>query len=114
MAAKSKHVIDVKDILALDENKDPIQVPVGDSKLVTFPDIFDMPIEEAEGMLVELNNSLSQATLTPTLKKWLSEEDYNSLIARYPSYRKLLALINRVLQRYESVWGSPGEEPTSG
>lgn len=110
---KSKNVLKVTDILDLKENSEPVQVPVGDSKLVTFPDIFDWEMEEGERFLREMNRAANELNVVPFLKKWISEDDYEALKKRFPSYRKMAALVNRVMAKYEESWGTVGEDRAS-
>jgi len=94
-------------------NPDPAMYPLKSGKLVVFPDVFDLPIEEAEHFLDQLAIAESNGKITPVLKKWLSEEDYKALLEEYPTIRKLRPVFNGVMNYYYSIWGNPGEEDAS-
>lgn len=110
---KPKNVINVADLDDIAENPDPVRVPVGDSKTVTFPDLFDLPIEQAEEFFAEMYRGMDRAILTPALKKWLSKDDYDALLKAYPTFRKLNPIIRRVMDKYEASWGAEGEGDAS-
>lgn len=106
---KPKNVISVSDLGDIEENPDPIKVPLKGGKFVTFPDVYDMPIEEAESFFLEVNRGMNSGILTAALRKWLSEEDFAALIEAFPTYRKLNPVIQRVMTKYEAQWGTEGE-----
>lgn len=109
---KPKNVISISD-LEYEANPDPVKVPLKDGKFITFPDVFDMPIEDAEGFFRDLYKGQQSNQLTPALKRWLSEDDYKALVGQFPTFRALSPVIERVMARYEESWGSPGEGPAS-
>lgn len=94
-------------------NQDPAQYPLANGKLVTFPDIFDMPTEQAEEFLDQMNAAGREGKISPVLKKWLSPEDYKALDAEYPTMRKIKPVFYAVMNYYQGVWGDQGEDPAS-
>src|SRR5699024_5730915 len=51
---KPKNVISVADLDDISENPAPIKVPLKGGGFITFPDVFDMPIEDAETFFREV------------------------------------------------------------
>lgn len=94
-------------------NTDPAQYPLSNGKLVTFPDVYDLPLEDAEAFFDDINAAQSTGKLSPALKRWLEPEDYAALISEYPTPRKLGPVVNAVMSYYESVWGNQGEGTAS-
>jgi len=94
-------------------NQDPAMYPLKSGKLVTFPDIFDLPIEEAEDFLDQMNQAAREGKISPLLKKWLSEEDYEALSGEYPTLRKIKPVFYAVMNYYQGVWGDAGEGTAS-
>ena len=94
-------------------NQDPAQYPLANGRLVTFPDVYDMEIEEAESFFDQLNSARQSGKLTPVLKRWLEPEDYKALVAEYGTPRKLGPVVNAVMSYYEGVWGNEGEDTAS-
>ena len=110
---KPKNVISVADLDDISENPDPIKVPLKGGGFITFPDVFDMPIEDAETFFREVNRGMSNGILTAALRKWLSEDDFDALVEAFPMYRKLNPVVQRVMQKYEAQWGTEGEGSAS-
>lgn len=106
---KPKNVISVSDLDDIEENPDPVRIALKGGKQITFPDVFDMPIQDAEAFFRDLSSGMANAVLTPALRRWLSEEDYEALIEAFPTYRKLNPVVNRVMSKYEAQWGTEGE-----
>lgn len=94
-------------------NPDPAQYPLKSGKLVTFPDIFDLPTEEAENLLDEMNAAANNGKVSPFLKKWLSKEDYTALDAEYPTMRMVRPVFYAVMNYYQGTWGEEGEDGAS-
>ncbi|WP_152203635.1 hypothetical protein [Georgenia thermotolerans] len=109
---KPKNVISVSD-LDSEVNHDPVRVPLKSGKFVTFPDIYDAPVEEAEAFFQEIAHGQATGKITPALRKWLSPEDYDALLEQFPTLRALTPVIERVMAAYEKSWGTPGEERAS-
>jgi len=106
---KPKNIISVADLDDIAENPDPITIALKDGTKITFPDVYDMPLEEAEDFFRELTRGMNTGIMTPALKKWLPEEDYKALIKAFPTVRRLGPVIERVMAKYEAQWGSEGE-----
>lgn len=116
MAVKhnDKPIGNIKRVKISDErNQDPAQYPLANGRLVTFPDIFDMPTEEAEDFLDQLDEASRAGKISPVLKRWLSPEDYEALNAEYPTIRKLKPVFYAVMDYYQGVWGNQGEGDAS-
>ena len=112
MAAKNgdKPLGNIKRIpIETEVNHDPAKYPLKDGTLVLFPDVYDLPVEEAEQFLDEASEAQYTGKVTPVLKKWLSEEHYKALVAEYKSLRQLGAVLQSVMAYYEGVWGNQGE-----
>jgi len=114
-AAKNKDrpIGNIKRVKVEAENTDPAQYPLANGKLITFPDVYDLPLEDAEAFFDDLNNGQRTGKMSPALKRWLTDEDYKALIAEYPTPRKIGPVVNAVMSYYESVWGTPGEDTAS-
>jgi len=110
---KPKNVISVADLDDVSENPDPIKIALKGGKTITFPDVYDMPLEEAESFFREVGKGLNSGILTPALKRWLSVDDYTALVDAFPTYRRLNPVIRRVMDKYERQWGTEGEGPAS-
>lgn len=110
---KPKNVISVTDLDDIEENPDPVRIALKGGKFITFPDIFDMPIAEAEAFFYEMNRGMGNAIVTPTLQRWLAKDDYEALMSAYPTLRKLRPVIERVMAKYEAQWGTEGEGSAS-
>lgn len=94
-------------------NQDPALYPLANGHLVEFPDVFDMPLEEAENFFDELNRAQAAGKVTPILKKWLSKEDYAELVAEYSTPRKIKPVFEAIMSYYEGIWGDAGEGSAS-
>ena len=110
---KPKNIISVADLDDIAENPDPITIALKDGTKITFPDVYDMPIAEAESFFQEVGRGMNSGVMTPALKKWLAEEDYKALIKAFPTVRRLGPVVQRVMQKYEAQWGAEGEGSAS-
>src|SRR5690606_42001716 len=112
---KPKNIISVADLDDIAENPDPITIALKDGTKITFPDVYDMPLEEAEAFFRELTRGMNTGIMTPALKTWLSEEDYKALTKASPTVRRLGPVIERVMAEYEARCGTEaaGRAPTS-
>lgn len=108
-----KPIGNIKRVTVESENTDPAQYPLSNGKLITFPDVYDLPLEEAEQFFDEIESAQGSGKLSPALKRWLSPEDYKALVAEYPSPRKLGPVVSAVMDHYQGVWGKPGEDDAS-
>lgn len=80
------------------------------SKRVTFPDIFDLPAEEAEKFLTDMETRND----SENLKAWLSGKDHEALVEDKLSLRQRKNLMFKVLNYYQGVMGDSGEDTASG
>lgn len=109
---KPKNIVSVSD-LDFEANPDPVRVPLKGGKFVTFPDVYDMPIEEAEQFFEDVARGQQTGRITPSLKRWLSPDDYAALVEAFPTLRSLMPVVERVMAAYEKSWGAPGEGDAS-
>lgn len=89
---------------------EPFTIAFKNGKRVTFPDIFDMPAEEAEAFLASMEGAKNDFS---ALEKWLSKDDFAKYKEAKLSLRVHKALIERVTAYYEQTVGTPGEDPAS-
>lgn len=114
MAHNDKPLGNIKRVKIHNEvNKDPAQYPLKDGTLVDFPDIWDLPLEEGDDFMAEMNRAANTGRVVPFLKKWLTKDHYARLVAEYPTLRQIQPVFYVVLQHYQGVWGSEGEELAS-
>ncbi|MFP3579982.1 hypothetical protein SB659_10415 [Arthrobacter sp. SIMBA_036] len=76
-------------------------------KRITFPDLFDMPADEASQFFKDLEETGQNDF--EFLEKWLSEKDFAAYKAEKIPMRVHAALIQRVMDYYEQTVGKPGE-----
>ena len=111
---KLKNVVSVADLeTEVAENEDPITIALKSGKRITFPDVYDMPLAEAEAFFREVARAQGSGVFTPVLDKWLPKEDVKALTEAFPTYRRLNPVVQRVMQKYEAQWGSEGEGDAS-
>lgn len=91
-----------KDIVKPEQFK----VALSASKIVTFPDVYDMESVEAEEIFASLNRN---ATNWGVLSKWLSEKDAEALKAEKLSVRELAAVVQAAIAHYEGSYGDAGK-----
>lgn len=86
---------------------EPFVLALPGSKRITFPDLYDMPAEEA----LEFFKSLETVAKNDFefLQKWLSKADFEAYRAAKVKLRVHAALIERVLDYYQQTVGTPGE-----
>lgn len=82
------------------------QVALSGSKIITFPDLYDMESTEAEQTFSALNRN---ATNWEALSKWLSEKDTEALKAEKLSVRELAAVVQAAIAHYEGSYGDAGK-----
>jgi hypothetical protein len=83
------------------DTPEPFVFALKGGKRITFPDIFDMPLEEATQFLDEVKDIGDDLQ---ALEKWLSPEDFAKYKDAKLSLRIHRALVDRVTAYYE---GSP-------
>nr|DAS11141.1 MAG TPA: hypothetical protein [Caudoviricetes sp.] len=79
------------------------------SRIVTFPDLQALPVDEAEDYLTDL-----EVTQRPSqiIDRWLGPEDA-AVIKRELTLRELKVLLKNVQEYYQAAAGSAGEEHAS-
>lgn len=92
--------------LDLEAAVEPYVFALPGNKLITFPDPLDMPFEEAEEMMNGLTSG--QATLTAAFSQWLTEEDFETLMAAKLTMRQVVALSRKLVKHYSAIFGTPG------
>lgn len=80
-------------------------------KRITFPDLYDMPADEAGQFFKDLEASGQNDF--DFLEKWLSAKDFEAYKAEKIPLRLHAALIERVMNYYQQTVGKPGEGPAS-
>lgn len=89
-------------------NPEPYRFGVA-SRIVTFPDLQALPVDEAEDYLTDL-----EVTQRPSqiIDRWLSPEDA-TVIKRELTLRELKVLLKNVQEYYQGLAGDAGEGPAS-
>lgn len=82
------------------------QVALSGSKIITFPDLYDMESVEAEETFGALNRNM---TSWDAIGKWLSAKDVAALKAEKLSIRELSAVIQAAVTHYETSYGDAGK-----
>ncbi|QCB97118.1 hypothetical protein E5206_09395 [Arthrobacter sp. PAMC25564] len=90
---------------------EPFVLALKGGKRITFPDLFDLPADEAGEFFKDLE-ATGQNDFT-FLEKWLSEKDFEAYKAEKIPLRVHAALIQRVMAYYEQTVGKPGEDTAS-
>lgn len=98
-------------LMAETQAPEPFRFAIGNSKIVTFPDLYDVPVEEAEEFLEQLNNLGSNDM--EFLGNWLSEEDFELYKSAGLKLRQHARLMNMVLDYYEASMGKRPEGSAS-
>lgn len=81
------------------------------SKIISFPDPMELDFEQTDEFIADLR---SGKTSKEILSRWLSDEDYQVLVSAKITGRQVSSLLKAVLEHYELIAGSQGEENTSG
>lgn len=74
----------------------------GSSQRITFPDPYAMEVEDAEAFFAKCLDAERTGRVTPALKHWLSEEDYDALKQAHPTLKEMLAVFFAAQQHYEA------------
>ncbi|POH58922.1 hypothetical protein [Arthrobacter glacialis] len=85
---------------------EPFVLALRGGKRITFPDIFDLPVDEAETFIKDME---SAGTDLNALERWLSADDFAKYKEAKLTLRTHSALIERVQNYYEQTVGKPGE-----
>jgi len=90
---------------------EPFVLALTGSKRITFPDLFDLPVDEAE----EFFSDLSEPGKSDFefLAKWLSRSDFEAYKAAKVPLRTHKVLIQRVLAYYQQTVGDEGNGAAS-
>lgn len=86
---------------------EPYVLSLPDSSRITFPDLYDIPAEEGEAFMKEMEESGENDY--EFLKKWLSPEDYEKYVGLKLKLRTHALLMNDVLSYYRASLGRRGE-----
>ncbi|SDK79092.1 hypothetical protein [Arthrobacter sp. ok362] len=98
--------------LEAEANKpEPFVLALSGSKRITFPDLFDLPVDEAEEFFRDLDQPGKSDF--EFLAKWLSKADFDAYKAARVPLRVHKVLIQRVLAYYQQTVGNPGEDTAS-
>lgn len=83
-----------------------LRMSLSGSKIITWPDMFDIESEEAEELFDELNRDQANWSV---LRKWLSKPDADALKAEKLTVRELMTVVSAATSYYEQSYGKPGE-----
>lgn len=89
---------------------EPFVFALPGSKRITFPDIFDLPAEEAEDFFNKFEKSKDDFS---ALGKWLPKADFEAYKAAKLPLRMHALLVQKVMDYYEKTVGLPGEDDAS-
>lgn len=90
---------------------EPYVLALSGSKRITFPDLFNKPVEEATEFFRDLETT-GQNELS-YLEKWLSPEDFAAYKAEKIPLRIHAAIMQEIMGYYEASVGTPGEDTAS-
>lgn len=90
---------------------EPYVLALSGSRRITFPDLFDKPVEEATEFFRDLETT-GQNDIK-FLEKWLSPEDFATYKAEKIPLRLHAAVMDEVMGYYTSTLGTPGEGAAS-
>lgn len=79
------------------------------SRVVTFPDLQALPVDEAEEYLSDLEGAQRPSQI---IDRWLGPEDA-AVVKRELTLRELKVLLNSVQEYYQAAAGDAGEERAS-
>jgi hypothetical protein len=86
---------------------EPLQMALSGSKIITFPDIYAMESEAAEGIFARINRG--DATNWTVINKWLSKDDAAALKAEKLKLIELATVMRAAVKYYEDIYGAAGE-----
>lgn len=111
MAATDKPSAPNLTFAALDaeETPEPFVYVTKTNHRVTFPDIFEMPADEGQQFLIEVETKPDDEIL----EKWLTKADLEALKKDRLTLRQRMRLMEAVMSYYQSSLGTPGEEQAS-
>lgn len=91
---------------------EPFILALRGGKRITFPDLYGMPVDEAEEFFKDFNPNSGKNDLN-LLEKWLSAADFEAYKAAKIPLRVHGALLERVTNYYQQTVGKPGEDSAS-
>lgn len=86
------------------------KVALSASKIITFPDLYEMESAEAEEIFGKLNRNATNWTV---LDLWLSKADAAALRAEKLTLRQLARVVQTAVTYYEGNYGNAGEGDAS-
>lgn len=95
---------------AAEVNREPARFKAGEG-FITFPDPMVMDAFESDELLTFIMSP--QTDSRASLKKWLSEEDFQKVVDAKLTRRALGSLMKQVQAYYDDVFASPGEDDAS-
>lgn len=90
---------------------EPFVLALKGGKRITFPDLFDLPADEAEEFFKDFQQGAQNDFAF--LEKWLTKADFEAYKAAKIPLRVHGALIERVMNYYQQTVGTPGEDTAS-
>ena len=87
-----------------------LRMSLSASKVITWPDLYDMESDEAEEVFAGLNRN---ATNWKFLGQWLSANDCAALKSEKLTVRELTTVVQAAVQYYEAAYGNSGEGSAS-
>lgn len=93
------------------QTKEPFQLALSDSKIITFPDLFAQDAARAEQIVWGMQSGRIKPTQAARL--WLEKEDVDALLAEKLSLRELSAVMAAAVEHYEDTFGDSGEDAAS-
>ena len=93
------------------QTKEPFQLALPGSKIITFPDLFAQDAERAEQIVWGMQSGRIKPTQAARL--WLDKEDADALLAEKLTLRELSAVMATAVEHYEDTFGNSGEGDAS-
>ena len=90
---------------------EPFVLALSGSKRITFPDLYDIPVDEAEEFFKDLEES--KGGDLAMFEKWLSKADFAAYKAAKIPLRVHAALAKKVTDYYQQSMGDAGEDAAS-
>lgn len=81
------------------------------NRVIRFPDPLSLDAEETERFMADMQDLSSPMTV---MKRWLSEEDYQTLLDAHLTGRQAIVLLREANRHYEALLGDQGEGRSSG
>ena len=103
------------DSIGAEVEAEPFRVGVGASKFITFPPINDLPFEDADTILTQIEAAQAEhiPSFSALFRAWLSDEDYKLLMSAQPTFGQMTGLFKALMDAYQEQVGTPGEGPSS-